>query len=369
MGTRPSPGSRGGLSALARHTALALLAAFGVVGLVSRRPKGWGPLLVWAVVAGVVASPWAWATWVEYGEPFYTYTKYFTYNFSWTVHHYDRGNLTAGEFYNAANLPGIAEAKVKSLWIMLIYSPMVLSLPLFGGFLCGLRRPPDSAGIRGRLETWVAAAGFVVFLLATLANIVDVTQVRQLARYYLPVYLLMLPTAVAGLAAWARKSMRPRAWPALGAATVALLWADPTWAYDASWYSKPFQTHLPALREAGEWVVENPEAVPPDARVLTWFPWEFRVLSGRTTVLFPRALEAGNYELGRIRDVVRQYGVTHVLWGSFEPMPGSDPESLGPYLDGLRKAVGLTDDRLLHRSPPTLPHPVRLYELPRGAPL
>ena len=53
------------------------------------------PLLLWALTAAVVCLPWAIATWLEYGTPFYSMTRYFEYNFSWTVHHYMRGNTSA----------------------------------------------------------------------------------------------------------------------------------------------------------------------------------------------------------------------------------------------------------------------------------
>ena len=49
---------------------------------------------------------------------------------------------------------------------------------------------------------------------------------------------------------------------------------------------------------------------------MTWFPWELRVTSDRTTVLMPR-----NYNPRRIQEVIAQYRVTHFLWGSFEPPP------------------------------------------------
>jgi hypothetical protein len=112
------------------------------------------------------------------------------------------------------------------------------------------------------------------------------------------------------------------------------------------------------LREAGDWVKAHPEAVAPDARIMTWFPWEFRVAGGRTTVLMPR-----NYSLKRLDAVVRQYGVTHVLWGSFEPPPHVDPETWGPYLERLRIGLGLTDSNVVHASPPGRFYPVRLYRL------
>jgi hypothetical protein len=120
------------------------------------------------------------------------------------------------------------------------------------------------------------------------------------------------------------------------------------------------------LVEAGGWIREHPDAVPSDSRILTWFPWELRVTSDRTTVLFPRSLQAGSYEFQRIQEVIREYGVTHVLWGSFEPMPDSDPEQLGLYLQALRESLDLTDRRQIYESSPARRYPVRLYRL-RGA--
>ena len=34
-----------------------------------------GPLLLWGVIAAVICLPWAWATFEEYGTPFYSYTS------------------------------------------------------------------------------------------------------------------------------------------------------------------------------------------------------------------------------------------------------------------------------------------------------
>ena len=66
---------------------------------------------------------------------------------------------------------------------------------------------------------------------------------------------------------------------------------------------------------------------------MTWFPWELRVTIDRTTILMPR-----NYQPRRIQEVIRQYGVTHFLWGSFEPPPYYEinPESWAVELDQLR---------------------------------
>ena len=124
------------------------------------------------------------------------------------------------------------------------------------------------------------------------------------------------------------------------------LWADPTWAYDASWFVKPFQLHWPGLVDAGRFIQENPDKIPPDARVMSWFPWEMRVTSNRITVLMPRS-----YDARRIREVMDQYGVTHVVWGSFETPQHVDPETFGPYLTGVKNSIGLTSANEIYRTP------------------
>lgn len=208
-----------------------------------------------------------------------------------------------------------------------------------------------------RLSRLLAAA----FVLGTLIAVADVTQVAQLGRYYLPLFCLLLPTAAAALVS-ASAHVSPRLRPIAAATLALLLWSDPTWAFDASWLVRPFQLHLPALRAAGDWIRQHPDAVPPDARVMTWFPWELRVLSGRTTILMPRSYDVRR-NLETIGDGPYGYHVTHVLWGSFEPPPHADPERLGPYLEAVRLRTGLSDDKQIYRSPPALPYPVELYRL------
>ena len=159
----------------------------------------------------------------------------------------------------------------------------------------------------------------MVFVLATLKSVADVTQVAQLGRYYLPVFALMLPGGVAGVIDWI-ESLRSHqsVVPWLAVTFCALVWADPTWSYDASWLTKGYQLHWPALRETGQWIQDSSRSSSPEARIMTWYPWELRVTSDRTTILMPRS-----YNPRRIREVIAQYGVTHFLWGSFEPPPYS----------------------------------------------
>ena len=81
---------------------------------------------------------------------------------------------------------------------------------------------------------------------------------------------------------------------------------------------------------------------------MTWFPWELRVTSDRTTILMPR-----NYNPRRIQEVIDQYRVTHVLWGSFEPPPYYEinPESWSPELEQLKMALRLKESRELFSVP------------------
>ena len=175
---------------------------------------------------------------------------------------------------------------------------MIVGLPLAAGYLYRLRKGDRS--VPGRDVDVLSATIFAVFVVATIKSVADVTQVAQLGRYYLPVYAVMIPTAVAGVIHWLEKlRIDRRAFGWMAASYVALVWADPTWAYDASWFVKPYQLHWPALREAGDWIKDaSRPAFPPDARVMTWFPWEVRVASDRTTVLMPR-----NYSAARISEV------------------------------------------------------------------
>jgi hypothetical protein len=234
---------------------------------------------------------------------------------------------------------------------------MIVGLPVVVGFAAAL----GDRDARGRGTGFLIAMILAAFVVATLWRIADVTQVAQLGRYFLPVFVLMLPTAVAAildrLDRW-RIDGRIVRW--LAVSYCALVWADPTWAYDASWLVKRYQLHWPALAETGEWIRAHPEQVPADARIMTWFPWELRVASDRTTILLPR-----NYSLKRIEEVIKQYRVTHLLWGSFEPPPYFEinPEAWSHELGQLQSRLGLTDSRELVRSRGDIFFPVRLYRL------
>ena len=121
---------------------------------------------------------------------------------------------------------------------------MIVGLPIVAGFF---RRLLVKEG-HGRDTALLVATIFVVFVLATLKRVADVTQVAQLGRYYMPVFVLALPGAVSGILGWLdslASGVRVGRW--LAVTYCALVWADPTWAYDASWLTKRFQLHWPAL--------------------------------------------------------------------------------------------------------------------------
>jgi hypothetical protein len=141
------------------------------------------------------------------------------------------------------------------------------------------------------------------------------------------------------------------------------VWADPTWAHDVTWLSDRYQLHWPGLRDAGEWIRTHPDRVAPDARIMTWFPWELRVTSDRTTILMPR-----NFSAKRIQEVIRQYHVTHILWGSFEPPPFHEinPQTWSRDLELLQALLRLTEQREVYRSTDEDFFEMRLYRLQRA---
>lgn len=364
-------GVAAGCAILARDAAIALVAALAVYALVRFGKSRPGRLLVWGFSAAVVVAPWAWATAIRYGKPFYTYTQYFQYTFSWTIHHYQEGIPRAADFYTRANAPSIIRVKIKSLFIIVTVSTMILGPPLVYGiarrFLSGRRdgitnsagRIP-SGGEIDRLVVWL----FFVFAAATLARVADITQVTQLGRYYLAIFVVAIPTAAAGLIDFVRAyAIPPNAWKRSAILIPVIWWADPTWSYDYTWFTKPYQLHWLALREAGDWIKTHPDEVPREARVMTWFPWELRLASDRPTILMPRSFYPSvAMQAERLDRAIRQYGVTHVLWGSFETPPHADPETFGPYLDRVRSTT-LAGAEELMKSKSSYPYPVRLYRL------
>ena len=337
-------GLAGGFAILSRNTALVLVFCLGLWLIWNGGKRGFQLLPIWAMTVLMVIAPWAWLTYKEYGKPFYSYTEHFAHTFSWTVHHYAAGVPDPKAFYQN-NMPELIRVKIKSLLILFGYSTMILSMPVAYGFYSRMRRPMERSG---RPSDQLALLLFLGFAGATILRIADVTQVAQLGRYYMPIYLIMLPTAVRGLMElkWPEMESVRSLKTVAALSLIGCLWADPTWAYDASWFVKPFQLHWPGLVDAGRFIEENPDQVPANARVMSWFPWEMRVTSNRITVLMPRS-----YDARRIREVMDQYGVTHVIWGSFETPQHVDPETFGPYLTGVKAGIGLSSANEIYRTP------------------
>ncbi len=349
-------GVSGGAAILARNTGMALLAASALFAIVAHRRKT-GLIAVWGFVVLVVIGPWAWATYQAYGRPFYSYTDFFQYTFSWTVHHYQAGVPRGADFYARQNLPEIARVKIKALFIIVGYSTMILSLPLMLAFW----RRVLSRG-RTDLDRLVAVIT-LVFVASTLLRIADVTQVAQLGRYYLPIFCLMLPTACAGLADWWRERQmscrRGSHWRSRSSRSSGPTRPGPTTRPGSR--SRINYTGRPsARRETGSRPI--PTSSPP-----TRGSWR----GSRGNSVWPaagrRSFSRASFSAARIDEVVRQYRVTHVLWGSFEPPPNVDPETFGPYLSGVRTSLGLTDSREVYRSPREMPFGVRLYRLSGSA--
>lgn len=70
-------GALGGLAILARNTAMVLLAVCALYGIAVHWRTRALAICLWAVVLLATIAPWARTTYLVYGEPFYTYTKFF----------------------------------------------------------------------------------------------------------------------------------------------------------------------------------------------------------------------------------------------------------------------------------------------------
>ena len=69
-------------------------------------------------------------------RPFYSYTSYFEYNFSWTVHHYEKGNTLAVPVLHAGKpARDRAGQDQVAVLIIVVYSTMIVGLPIVAGLL------------------------------------------------------------------------------------------------------------------------------------------------------------------------------------------------------------------------------------------
>ena len=82
---------------------------------------------------------------------------------------------------------------------------MIVGLPIVAGILAAAGNGSEQGAKRRSLVATI----FVVFVLATLKRVADVTQVSQLGRYYMPVFVLALADRRSreSLAGWIRSRM------------------------------------------------------------------------------------------------------------------------------------------------------------------
>ena len=242
-------------------------------------------------------------------------TQYFEYNFSWTVHHYEKGNtlalavLHAGE--PAGDRPGQDQVALDHRRLLDHDRGAADRRWASGG---GSRRAMG----RGR-ETDLLVATICRGLRAGDAQERRRRDPGRPARALLFAGLCAgAADAVAGMIEWLGLAGGSRAQSSRGCRRLLVAWSGPTRPGPTTRRGWPnrfsFTGRRCARRASGSQA--HPTWCLPTARIMTWFPWELRVTSDRTTVLMPR-----NYNPRRIQEVIRQYGVTHFLWGSFEPPP------------------------------------------------
>ena len=87
---------------------------------------------------------------------------------------------------------------------------MILGLPI----VLGIGRQIVAKDTSDRKMAYLVATIFVVFVLATLKRVADVTQVMQLGRYYLPVFAIALPSALPE--SWVGSTVSPTAGASVG---------------------------------------------------------------------------------------------------------------------------------------------------------
>src|SRR5262249_39322450 len=74
-----------GLSILSRDTGWAIAAACGLYGLIPLWRRNLLAMAIWGAMMVLVIAPWGYVTYREYGQPFYSFSQYYAFNFSWEV--------------------------------------------------------------------------------------------------------------------------------------------------------------------------------------------------------------------------------------------------------------------------------------------
>jgi hypothetical protein len=312
-----------GLMALTRNTCHAILYCMALFAMLTPIRDRWLRLVLWGAAVFAIACPWGYATYRDYGSPFYTYTNYFRYTPDWTVHFRDRGAPTLRD-YLAQPLWQIIQSKCAALVQIGLHFWFIFT-PILGlAYFADLRRK------------WLQPLGcislliFLAFVVGTLVNVASMDQVLDFGRYFpvalLPMIPVALQTVVSLVDRWSG-AMAPIATgestpdtprePAAPAASVrkaslvatvlvaSCLWGSYAWTHNYRWLSEPWHLQLVRYQRVGE-VIRS--SLPSDSIVMTLYPWDLYMYCDCRTVLLPH-----NLNPKRLREEVETYGVTHVV--------------------------------------------------------
>ena len=276
--------------------------------------------------------PWAWATCLEYGTPFYSIPAILNTTFPGLSTITTRETPSPRSFTRIENLPEIVRVKIKSLLIIAVYSTMIVGLPIVLGFWRGLGRGEGSG--RG---TDLLVATIFARLRSGDAQEHRRRDAGRAARALLP----------AGLCAGAAAGGRGR--PGLAGlacgSTAASFRGSPSPIVRSSGPTRPGPT-----TPRGSSSPISSTGPPCAGRRVD--PGQSRAgpARGADHDLVPlgaaRHVRSDHrsscreiYDPRRIEEVIRQYQVTHILWGSFEPPPYFEinPESWSPELEKLER--------------------------------
>lgn len=303
-----------GLTILSRRTGLAVAAAVFLFTLTCKGTAKTRLLLFWGIAVAATVAPWAWATYIDYGSPLYSYTNNFKYMPSWPDHWIYRGEPTRADYLKQP-IGNIAKTKLAMVWILANHYWFILTPIVVVSLLSQPRRLWTESAAR---LTVLITLGFVG---GTLANIASLDQVRDFGRYFLPVLVLTLPIACQRLLKWLDvvevPASRSMVHAVAAVVTASCFWSAYPWTHSYDLLGDRWHLQLVRYQLIGAQIRET---LPQDAIVMTYHPWEVHMYGDRRTVLLPR-----NFDPRRAREEVETYRVTHVVLD----------RSMGPALQGL----------------------------------
>ena len=296
-------GIAAGLLCLSRQTGFAIDAAMMWFGLWSSVPSKLMRMTFFLLAFSAVISPWGWATYRDYGTPFYSSTNSFRYMTSSPDHFVQRGAPTLDDYLKQP-ISQIVRDKLIMLWIIVSYYWFVFTPALALGFTSAVRDWRNNS--LARLCFWVFAA----FVAGTLVNIAAIDQVKDFGRYFLPVLAIMIPAAWHGIVRFLSQfhtdEKNNTALTSVVIVVVASgLWSGLEWTHNYRFLSEPWHEQLVLQQKISDKIVRE---LPQDAVVMTYYPWELHMYSQRKAVLMPR-----NFDPKRLRQEANEYGVTHIV--------------------------------------------------------